>query len=400
MKTHNPDLNVLVQQISADACSKFNRKTAPPVVVSPYRFNPLGAHVDHQGGQVMARTLNHYTLLAFWENRNSTAIHIKSDQSQWKDNEATFTIGDTSSETSWIRYAQAATAALAKSYSLKHGISGLVRGTMVGAGLSSSSSVILAYLTALARANSVTLSDLEIIEIARQVENEYMGLNNGIQDQMSIVYGNANALSLLNVQSGMVEHIQDPVNVGEISWVVCYSGFSRELISSNFNTRVSECREAAVALNGQATILSDVGELQVDNPAIDKLPTALANRARHFFSETRRVSNGAKAWADGDFEQFGQLMNDSCESSIKQYECGSQPLIDLHGFAKDTDGVLGSRFSGGGYGGCLVALCKHQSGDAIARQLEQAFIDRYPEKKDLAYAFVARAEEGIRIENE
>lgn len=393
-----PDLAILKQKKAQKACHLFARPDIPQIVVSPYRFNPLGAHVDHQGGAVMARTIDQYTLLPFWTNPDNPIVSLQTDRTDWPETKAEFRIGETDSDQNWIRYAQAAMAVLNDAYPIRNGITAAVSGTMIGAGLSSSSSVILSYLSALASANAIQLSSLELIEFARRVENDYMGLNNGIQDQMSIVYGSRDSLSLLDVQSATATQIADPPQVDEISWVVCYSGFSRELINSNFNTRVSECRQAATTLDPAATILSEVGKLTPDDDRLKALSPALANRARHFFSETERVRLGALTWANAEWRQFGELMNESCNSSINQYECGSQPLIDLFEITRQLDGVYGSRFSGGGYGGCLIALCDSALAGTVVENLKRDYCSKYPEKKSIASIFIALPEDGVRVE--
>lgn len=375
------------------------RNDPPQVVVSPYRFNPLGAHVDHQGGTVLARTLDQYSFLVYWLNRESSAINLSTD-AKWSVNHTLFEPGFIDTETdNWVRYAQAAGASINQQYSIKYGLTGYVTGTLVGAGLSSSASVVLAYLYGLAACNEITLSDKLAVELARQVENNYLGLNNGIQDQMSIVFGQSQAMSKMNMNTVSVEYIDDPPGTESVSWVVCYSGFDRELVGSSFNTRVAECQQAAQQLDATASVLGDLDRIPFENSpdkALSALPTSLANRARHYFSETQRVEQGALAWAKGDWEQFGDLMNASCHSSINYYECGSEPLIDLHDIARQTDGVYGSRFGGGGYGGCLIMLVKTTEAKAIADSVLREYLQHYPEKKE-ARSFIAQTENGVRI---
>ncbi|OED39360.1 hypothetical protein AB833_15615 [Chromatiales bacterium (ex Bugula neritina AB1)] len=371
----------------------------PQVVISPYRFNPLGAHVDHQGGSVLARTLDQYTILVYWPNPESRCINLTTDP-HWSHTSTQFEPGYVNKNTdNWIRYAQASAASINQQQELKTGITGYVTGTLVGAGLSSSASVVLAYLYALASCNSLALTDKLAIELSRQVENNHLGLNNGIQDQMSIVLGKSGAMSELNMSTVSVKYINDPPDTRDISWVICYSGFDRELLGSSYNTRVAECQQAAIALDPDASILGDLNRKPFDDNltrALAHLAPPLARRAQHYFTETQRVEHGAQAWADGRWKLFGELMNASCHSSINYYECGSEPLIALHEIARQTPGVYGSRFGGGGYGGCLIMLVQAQDAQTIADSVLAQYLSRYLDRKT-ARSFVAQTENGVRI---
>ena len=392
-----------LKQDAAATLAQFCRELKQPFddgevryVVSPYRISPIGAHIDHQGGAVLGRTIDQYTVLAFVVGK-SAEITLRNTNAL-APLTTNFSPLDPLDEEGWQRYAQAATAAFHAKHLIKYGITGIVHGTLLGAGLSSSASVILAYLHALADANAVTLSAAEYVELARQVENEYLGLNNGIQDQTAISFGAANALLHMNVRQRVVQPVADPPNVNEVSWLLAYSGFSRELLGSGFNTRVAECREAAALLDSSATVLGDVDYRQRSDAALNQLPDMLARRARHFFGEIGRVDAGKQAWAGGDWDGFGRMMNQSCQSSIHLYESGSEPLVALQKIALQTDGVYGSRFSGGGYGGCLIMLVERVQAAAIQEQILQAYLQVYPEKQGIAKVFEVVGEDAVRVE--
>lgn len=378
------------------ACRVFNKHSEPEQIISPYRVNPLGAHVDHQGGHVLARTINQNTLLSFWA-EDSVDIEIVTASTRWDPTRARFRAGEFSATQNWVRYAQASAAAFAQHYPIHRGFKAYVEGSQIGAGLSSSASVVLAYLLALSHCNGVELKKEQLVDLVRQVENEYMGLNNGVQDQMSIVYGRKDAMTLLDVNSISADSIKDVASSEQIRWVLCYSGFSRELVNSSFNTRVEECRSAATALDAKAHILNDVAKERRSEQYIGQLDTNLANRARHFFSETARVESGAQAWQIGDWRKFGELMNQSCHSSITQYESGSQPMIDLHEVASACRGVYGSRFCGGGYGGCLLMLVAAEHTEQVRQQVFENYLAIYPEKRNIARISIAQPDDTVRV---
>lgn len=395
-------LPALTQRLSHLARQRFATSDTPQVVVSPYRFNPLGAHIDHQGGSVLARTLNQYSVGAFYPVESAQVIIAAAS---FNSPDATFSVGDSPSGENWHRYAMATAAVFNEWFDEGcdgpttdvKGFNMVVEGTMVGAGLSSSASIILAYLTALAASNQVTLDNPTLVELTRRVENEHMGLNNGVQDQMSVVFGQSTGLSLLHVDDVDVSYWPNPDTIQDTCWLVFYSGFSRELVSSGFNDRVSECRQAAQRLYPTATRLGDVPESHRSAEAIAQLPDPLARRARHVYSEMRRVKQAQALWEAGDWDAFGALMNLSCLSSIEDYECGSEPMHYLHTLAKQTQGVLGSRFSGGGYGGCLIMLIQLEFATAIGESMLSDFTGRFPEKAGVARVFVAENEGSVRL---
>jgi galactokinase len=156
-------------------------------------------------------------------------------------------------------------------------------------------------------------------------------------------------------------------------------------VNTGFNRRVDECREAArrlLELAGQTppadSVLSAV-DPEVFASAERHLPDNLRLRAAHFFGETRRVREGREAWRRGDLERFGELMTESGESSIVNYECGTPPLVTLYGLLRAAPGVYGARFSGAGFGGSCVALVDPSAGDEVVASVASAYRERHPD---------------------
>ncbi|MFT6641007.1 MAG: galactokinase [Flavobacteriaceae bacterium] len=394
-------LNARATQTLIDDCvtqakSVAGKSTDPQVVISPYRFNPLGAHIDHQGGQVLARCLNQYTILCFWPSGSGQcSVYANLECGEWQSTE--FWPSELQDEYDWDSMARASFTALADFAQTDQGIDAVVFGTMVSCGLSSSASVILAYLSALADVNNIELTPQDLVELSRRVENDYRGLNNGVQDQMSIVFGQEKSLSLLDVEAVSASHIADPTDMDRFRFLMCYSGVSRNLTGSSFNIRVAECRAAAQSLYVEADHLGQVPLTLRSSERINALPDLLARRARHVYGEMARVALGATAWMDGDITRFGQLMNQSCQSSIHNYESGSEWLIALHEIAREIPGVYGNRFSGGGYGGCLFMLVDKNRVEDIAVQLLDSYTGLYPELEGIAKVLLAESESTVRL---
>jgi galactokinase/galacturonokinase len=355
------------------------------IIFSPYRISPLGAHIDHQGGPVMGRTLALGTTLTYTA-LNEPLICLKSEQF----GDVEFGLGVEIDRSHWARYAQAAARVLGGR--LRRGMQAHIRGSLIGAGLSSSASVGLAYLKALAEINAIPLQPADLVRMDFELENGQLGLQNGLLDPLSIVHGKKDALLWMDTLTAQVTAIPDPPQP-DWAWIAVYSGISRELTKSGYNVRVAECQEAAALLRPGAARLSDVPREVFDRRKVE-LPENLCRRAEHFYGEVERVGLGAEAWKRADAAAFGELMNRSCASSIGLYQSGSPILIELHELVSAAGGVLGSRFSGGGYGGVVVGLARRAAAEDAVRSVEETFRARHPELP--ARGFVLEMGDGLR----
>jgi galacturonokinase len=352
-------------------------------IFAPYRICPIGAHIDHQGAPVLGRTIALGTTLHY-RPLDSGEIRITSDQL----GETSFPIGAAIDRAHWARYAQAATRVLPH---LTRGMEAHVSGALIGAGLSSSASVGLAYLKALADVNGLELSNEQLVRLDFELENGQLGLQNGILDPLTIVHGRRDGMLFMETKTAAVTVIRDP-QPANFAWIIAYSGVARELTKSGYNGRVAECHQAAGLLQSGAVDLSEV-PVEVFQEKKAALPDPLRRRAAHFFSEVTRVRLGAAAWAASDLTRFGQLMNESCASSIRQYEVGTETMIRLHEITSNANGVYGSRFSGGGYAGCVIALADRARAGQAAGDIAGAFARVHPELP--AQVFVTEMGDGL-----
>ena len=367
------------------------------LIASPYRISPLGAHIDHQGGSVLGMTINSYTVLAFTPTRDGM-VRLRSQNYPGLVEFSLSGIPQVPGSF-WGSYVRGAALALKEKYSLELGVQGLVSGMLPGCGLSSSASVLLAYLHALAFVNGITLDPWDMVRLTQLAENKHIGLNNGILDQTSIVFGQVKSMVHIDTITPKAEILPDPLDEQGYRILVAYSGYSRELTTTGYNSRVRECKEAAEMLGKLANIpgAAKLGDIPTDvfDKYKDALPGHLQRRALHFFSESSRVKEGVAAWQEGRLRDFGRLMSQSCKSSIEQYECGSQAIHDLHQIVMSEQGVLGSRFSGGGYGGCVVGLVEEEYAGQAAAQVEEAYCSRHPEVANQARVYLASSANGV-----
>lgn len=372
---------------------------SPRVVVSPYRLCPIGAHVDHQGGPVLGTAIDIGTFLAF----------VPSGSSKSRIESANFDgayayDGDDPGPApeGWGRYFWAAARALATAFpAATQGIHARIEGALPGGGLSSSASVVLAYLTALAEVNDVTLSPGERVDLARRTENEFVGVQCGILDPASIVASRAGHLVSIDTTLHRFEPVAPPAGTAERGmFLVAFSGVERNLRHTGFNDRVAQCHEAARRLgelDGRpgAERLGDLADAAFERH-LEELSDPYRKRARHFFGERRRVAQGVDAWTHGDLAAFGGLMTESCRSSIDNFEVGSPEIVELQRRIVDTDGVYGARFSGAGFGGCVVGLVDASRAEACRADIERAYRAAAPDRTS-ARVFLAQTRDGLHV---
>jgi galactokinase/galacturonokinase len=369
------------------------------VALAPYRICPLGAHSDHQHGRVLGIAIDACTLLAFAP-ADRAALTLRSADFEGEA-QVDLDAPARSGGPAWARYAQGAAAVLRPKLGPRpRGLVGCVAGTLPGAGLSSSASLLVACLLALARANGVSLAPQELASLAQRAENEHVGVACGALDPSTVVGARRDHLLAIDTASSSWEAIPPAAGAPRVGFLIAYSGISRHLAATDFNRRVDECLRAARRLGELAGQPAQrLGELSdaVFEAHGAALPRELELRARHFFTERARVGEGIAAWRAGDLRRFGAAMDASCRSSIENYETGSPELVRLQEILRATPGVLGSRFSGAGFGGSAVALVEAEAAESARAAVEDAFRGEFPALAARARCFVARSDDGARF---
>ncbi len=345
-------------------------------IVSPYRICPIGAHVDHQGGRMLATAVDLGTRLDFEPDRR-VELESANYDGVVRFDPASAGMALPADLPGWGRMAWAAFAVLRDRLPASpRGFRGRVEGALPGAGLSSSASVMLAYLCAWADANGLVLEARELVGLAVEAENVHVGVDCGVLDPAAILGSRAGAM--LEIDADRIAWEATPLgpDAPPARFLVCFTGRERSLAATPFNARVADCREAAVWVARRLGVapVERLGDLDREGlrACLYEIPGAGSRRARHFVEECDRVVQGRRAWRDGDLATFGALMRSSCRSSIEQFEVGSEELVALQGIWESTEGVLGARFSGGGFGGGSLALVEaERMGDVKARVRER-----------------------------
>jgi len=375
-------------------------ESAVRVVRSPYRVCPLGAHMDHQLGEVTGIALDRALLMAFVARQDRLVAirsrHFEGTAEFSLDSSLHVGAGD------WADYARGAVRALRQGRALKCGMTALLDGHDNVAGLSSSAAAGVAYLLALEAVNGLDVSVAENVELQRVIENDYIGLDNGILDQSIILLGRPGHLIHVDCQTG--QSIAVPLGGSQdVCVMVLFSGLRTPLTQTGYNERVGECREAAGRLLEEAGLRApDMPYLRAVPPEVfvrygHHLPGKLRRRAAHFFGEQERVRKGVELWRAGRLDELGRLMTESGRSSIENYECGNPYLRTAYEALRDAPGAYGARFAGGGFRGCCVAMlrpeCQHEAGDvALSRYLRA-----HPDMEGKAQVYFCRSGPGAAL---
>ena len=374
-------------------------------VVSPLRICPLGAHIDHQDGIVTGMALDSSVNMVY---APSTDGYIQIQSMDFPDKEY-FHIGQVPDMLPgfWGNYIRGAVLALRQNHVLKRGLKAIISGRLPIGGLSSSAAVTTAYLMALCDVSGIEVDETELVGYSHWVETKFIGLKNGILDQAANILSKNNHLMVMDCRSGEYKLVKKSDRMPEFEVVVVYSGITKALIGTDYNNRVDECKVAGWLLqelsSSKVTTLSEVKLRNIPDTIyrenIGSIPGRFGRRANHFYDEMERVQKGIAAWEEGDIDTFGQLMFESGESSVHQYECGCPELITIFNILKECPGVYGARFSGAGCRGCCIGLVNPEYKGAIRSMISKRYPFEHPEYKDLYRVYFCKTSDGARHQN-
>ena len=363
----------------------------------------MGAHSDHQYGKITGLAIDKGVHFAYGPKKNGV-VELSSLQfdrrAQWHIRQV-----DEKPTGDWADYLRGATWALAKHYDLHTGICGVIKGTLPIGGLSSSAAVIIVFLAALAKLNHIVLDQQEMIQLALEAEKDYVGVSVGTLDQSCEVLSRKDHLLYLDTMDGSYELIPQHPDMKPYRIAIMFSGIERTLVGSKFNMRVDEAKSAAYALMAYAGM--DYGkfdEARLRNVPVevfrqykDRLPANWAKRAEHFFTEFDRVQRGAEAWRRGDLETYGKLSFESGQSSVCNWETGSDELRTLYQIMTRTDGIYGGRFSGAGFKGCCMALIDPAFAESIERTVTAEYLKAFPQLEGKYSFHLCDSADGISL---
>jgi len=331
---------------------------------APGRVEVLGNHTDYNLGFVL-----------------STAIHLGVTIESVKLEEeflevSSQTIGRSirlrlsdlthQAEDSWANYPIGVIKTLIESGFVLGGMSLTISSNLpLGAGLSSSAALEVATAMAAKALFELDLDLMPLAQLCQKVENEFVGVQCGLLDHASSVFGRERELVLIDFREITIQTVPLPSHV---ALLILNSGVPHELTGGEYNERRKQCTEAAAGLH--VPVLRDATQEMVRNSTLDDV---IRRRALHITEENERVIQGANALRHGQIERFGELMYASHKSSRVNFENSTHNLDTLVDLMRQIPGSYGSRITGGGFGGSTVSLIHHRQADDIIQAISRNY---------------------------
>ena len=331
------------------------------VYFSPGRVNLIGEHTDYNGGYVFPCALSFGTYCLLRKN-NGQSVRFTSLN---MDFEIEININELNKPVNkeWVNYPIGVIAQfIKKGLILNTGCDLLFYGNVPnGAGLSSSAALEVVTGYAINDSYNFGLNKIELAKMGQMAEHEFAGVNCGIMDQFVSAVGKKDHAVFLNCDT--LEYELVPVKLEGVKIVISNTNSPHKLDSSKYNERVSECNAAVDAIKPFKNInkLAEISFDEFSNFEVHIENKDVKKRARHVISEIKRTEDAVKNLKAGKLGNFGQLMNGSHDSLRDDYEVTGDQLDTMVEEARKIEGVIGSRMTGGGFGGCTVSLVREDA---------------------------------------
>ncbi|MEZ0349490.1 galactokinase [Mycobacterium sp. pR1184] len=336
---------------------------------APGRINLIGEHTDYNLGFALPIALPQRTTVTFTPDRGD-AITVTSDRADAAVRIPLTTVpGDLDG---WASYVAGVMWALRQAgHPVPGGAMSITSDVEMGSGLSSSAALECAVLGALTSVAGVRLDRKDQARLAQRAENEYVGAPTGLLDQLSALFGEPSTALLIDFRAVTVETVAFDPDARGVTLLLIDSRARHRHAGGEYAARRTSCERAAAEL-----AVSSLREVQDRGPAVlagVSDPVDL-RRARHVLTENRRVLDFVAALRDSDFTAAGRLMTESHASMRDDFEITTGHL-DLIADAAVRAGALGARMTGGGFGGCVIALVPTDRAEAVGDAVRQAVSD-------------------------
>lgn len=366
---------------------------------APGRVNLIGEHTDYNGGHVFpcALTLGTYAVVRKREDRS-----VRFYSENFKELgviESSLDDLVPNKEAEWTNYTKGVMWAFEKrGYTLAFGLDILIYGDIPnGSGLSSSAS--LEVLTGLIIKDMYGFEDVSMVDIAligQDSENNFNGCNCGIMDQFTSAMGKKDHAIFLNTNTLQYEYV--PLLLEDAKIIITNSKVKHNLAESAYNDRRTECEMALKELKPVMRIqtLGDLTEEMFDSRRRIIRSEIRQKRAKHVIYENQRVMKAVEALKAGEMKKFGQFMNVSHISLRDDYEVSCKEIDILVDLAWGIDGVMGSRITGGGFGGCTVSIVKKDAVDTFIETVGRKYEEKTGHKAEFYVADIGDGARKIR----
>ncbi len=350
----------------------YGDTTGVCLALAPGRVNLLGDHTDYNDGFVLPMTVDRalYYALRQRDDANVRLISMNFDEeiSYPLDQRPDVAPG------SWSSYVTGTIEELRQRGLVVGGFEGVLAGDVpLGGGLSSSAALEVATVVALQSLLGFQLDAVEAALLCQQVEHRYAGVQCGIMDQFVSRLGRENHALFLDCRS--LDHDDIPLALGEINVVIVNSGVKRALAGSKYNERRAECQQGVDFFKQFEPSIKALRDL---TPSLlqahqSGLSETVRKRCQHVVMENQRVLDATELLGNNELAEFGRLMTASHTSLRDLYEVSCPELDTLVEIGQETDGVLGGRMTGAGFGGCTVFLSEKNAIPLLQERIQQLY---------------------------
>lgn len=363
---------------------------------SPGRVNLIGEHTDYNGGHVFpcALTLGTYGIARKREDRKLRFYSANFEKLGVIETSLDDLVPSQAAQ--WTNYPKGVIWAFEKKgYSIPQGMDVLIYGTIPnGSGLSSSASLEVLIGVMLKELFNIEISMQDIALIGQYSENNYNGCNCGIMDQFAVAMGKKDCAVFLDTNTLQYEYAS--VKLEDAKIVITNSKVKHSLVDSAYNDRRRESEEALQDLQKVVDIktLGDLTEEEFEAHKDAIKDEICKKRAKHAVYENQRTIRAVKALKENDIAEFGRLMNQSHISLRDDYEVSCEEIDVLVDLAWKIDGVIGSRITGGGFGGCTVSIVKNDAVDTFIDQVGAGYKEKTGREAEF---YVVEIGDGVRV---
>ena len=358
-------LKSITQQVFADTFGYAPSHS----IQAPGRVNLIGEHTDYNDGFVLPCAIDYQTVIACARRDDRQVRVVAVDYDNQQDSFSLDAPIEPLSEPMWANYVRGVVKHLQQRDASFGGMDMVISGNVPqGAGLSSSASLEVAVGTVFQQLYQLKLDGAAIAVNGQEAENQFVGCNCGIMDQLISALGQQDHAMLLDCRTLGTRAVSMPEDVAV---VIINSNFRRNLVGSEYNTRREQCETGARFFNKKA--LRDV-TLEEFAAAEQQLDPLVAKRVRHVITENARTLEAADALSSGDLQRMGELMAASHASMRDDFEITVPPIDQLVEIVKAEIGPRGGvRMTGGGFGGCIVALMPTDLVDQVKAAVAQQY---------------------------
>jgi len=358
---------------------------------APGRVNLIGEHTDYNGGNVFPCAIDKGTY-GLVKKRNDRRFRMYSEN--FADlGVMEFTLDELTNDKKhdWANYPKGVIKMfLEVGQKIDSGFDILFSGNIPnGAGLSSSASIEMLTAIVLKDLFHLSIDPVEMAQLGKKTENLFIGVNSGIMDQFAVAMGKKDNAILLDCNTLKYDYV--PVVLKDEVIVIANTNKRRGLADSKYNERRAECDEALAELQTKLPIKA-LGELSIEqfeaNKDLIKSPIR-QKRAKHAVYENQRTLKAQKELSAGNLAEFGKLMNQSHISLRDDYEVTGVELDTLAALAWEQPGVVGSRMTGAGFGGCTVSIVKKDKVDDFIKNVGEAYKNKIGYTADFYIASVS-----------